>query len=196
VNGLIAGFRHDGLLFGDPGQGLPLAVYDLRRQNFADEKIKGLDYAFSYRWQTGASQFNAGIAGTQFFTFFQQIPGLTQTVPLLDTNYSIRQRIRGNLGWGLNDVRVQLFANYTGSYRNPNVTPTQEVESFTTVDLIADWKLPGSGILENTTLGVQVQNLFDEEPPFLRSGSNGNGFDAAVANAFGRQAIVSLRKVW
>jgi outer membrane receptor protein involved in Fe transport len=45
-------------------------------------------------------------------------------------------------------------------------------------------------------VSLQVQNLFDRDPPFLFSGSNGTGFDAAVANAFGRQAIISVRKAW
>lgn len=196
VTSLLTGFRHDGLLFGDPGQGLPLVVFDLRRQNFADELINGIDYAFSYRWETGASRLNVGIAGTQMMSFNQTIPGVSPNIQLIDTNYSIRQKVRGSFGWAFGDYRLQTFINHTGKYRNETVTPHQSVSSFTTVDLGGDWQLPHQGIFDNTTVSLQVQNLFDRDPPFLFSGSNGTGFDAAVANAFGRQAIVSVRKAW
>ena len=52
ITPMLAGFRHDGAIYPDVA-GLPTAVYDLRRQNFANERISGIDYSFGYQFNTG-----------------------------------------------------------------------------------------------------------------------------------------------
>jgi iron complex outermembrane receptor protein len=197
VQPLLAGFRHDGSVYPDDPN-LPSAVYDLRRQNFANEKINGLDYDLGYRFDTAYGKITADIAGTQFMTFYQQIPGSANIVPLLDTNYAVRSKIRGELGWSNADYAASLFVNYTGKYNDVAVSPFTQVGSFITTDVHIAWSLPQDGILSNLRLTLDANNLFDKRPPiYFTTGTNGIvGFDPGVASALGRVVSVGLHKSW
>jgi hypothetical protein len=46
-----------------------------RRQNFADEKIQGLDYNLEYRMRGTTGQWTFGLAGTHVMKFEQSVPG-------------------------------------------------------------------------------------------------------------------------
>jgi iron complex outermembrane receptor protein len=198
VQPLLAGFRHDGLLYPDVST-LPTAVYDLRRQNFANELINGLDYDIGYKFDLPQGSMNVDVAGTQFMTFYQKIPGVSQTVPLLDTDYAVRTKVRGQLGYTFHEYAASVFLNYTGKYRNQSVTPYQQVASFVTTDAHLAWSLPEeSGLLSNVQLTVDANNLFDKRPPiFFTSGNNGIvGFDPVAASPIGRLISVGIHKVW
>jgi len=195
---LLAGFRHDGLVYPDVPT-LPTAVYDLRRQNFANELINGLDYDFGYKFETGYGSVTADLAGTQFMTFYQQIPGVSRIVQLIDTDYAVRTKVRGQLGWSYRGYAASVFLNYTGKYRNQVVTPYQYVASFVTTDAHLAWTVSDQpGLLENLQLTVAANNLFDKRPPvYFTSGTNGIvGFDPAVASPVGRLISVGLHKSW
>jgi iron complex outermembrane receptor protein len=198
IQPLLAGFRHDGLLYPDVPT-LPTAVYDLRRQNFANELINGVDYNFGYQLDTGYGSLSTAIAGTQFMTFYQQIPGVPQVVQLIDTDYAVRTKVRGQLGWSYRDYAASVFLNYTGEYRNQSVTPYQYVASFVTTDVHLAWTVSDQpGLLDNLQLTVDANNLFDKRPPvYFTSGANGVvGFDPAVASPIGRLVSVGLHKLW
>ena len=197
IQPLLAGFRHDGLVYPDDPT-LPNAVYDLRRQNFANELINGIDYDIGYRFDTGHGVINTDLAGTQFLTFYQQIPGVAQLVQLIDTDYAVRTKLRGQVGWSYRGYAASLFLNYTGKYRNQSITPFQEVSAFITVDGHLAWSLPDEGVLKGTQLTLDGLNLFNRPPPvYYTSGTNGViGYDPAVASALGRVVSVGLHKSW
>ena len=194
VEPLLAGLRHDGLIY--PDVGLPLAIYDLRRQNFADETIQGIDYNVEYRLRNSIGQWNFGIAGTRMLKFDQNVPGVAETIELLNTNYSVRDKVRLQAGLVRGDFSAALFANHVGSYRNTGVTPVQRVSSFNTVDGHFAWKFPDGGVLGNTTLAIDVTNLFDRNPPVFYTGGSILGFDGNTANPLGRVISASLTKRW
>jgi iron complex outermembrane receptor protein len=197
IQPLLAGFRHDGVVYPDTPI-LPTAVYDLRRQNFANEKINGLDYDLGYRFETDYGSFNTDIAGTQFMTFYQKIPGVAQLVQLIDTNYAVRTRTRGQVGWSLGQFAASLFENYTGKYRNTATLSQGQVASFLTTDAHLAWSLPAGGILDEAQLTLDANNLFDKRPPvYFTTGTNGVvGFDPAASSALGRVVFVGLHKSW
>jgi iron complex outermembrane receptor protein len=197
VAALLDGFRTQGNTF-PSNAALPNAIYDLRRQNFADELINGIDYDFGYKFDTAIGKFLADVAGTQMLTFYQKIPGVSATVPLLNTDYAVRTKLRGTLGWTQGPWSASVFLNFTGGYQNLNVTPIQQVGSFETVDLRVGWWLPDEGLLKGTQLTVGIDNAFNRNPPvFYTSGTNGIiGFDSTVASALGRVVMVGLRKKW
>jgi len=197
IEPMLAGFRHQGQIYPDIST-LPSAVYDLRRQNFADEHIRGVDYDFGYIFNSSVGKFNVDVAGTQMTKFDQVIPGVSSPVQLLGTNYAIRTKLRTQLGWAQGDLAGSLFLNYTGGYSNANVTPIQTVSSFTTVDAHFAWSLHNQGMFGNTQLSFNVNNLMNKNPPvFYTSGTNGIiGFDPVAASPLGRVISVGLHKSW
>lgn len=185
------GMRHDGLSYPDVAA-LPTAIYDLRRQNFARQKINGIDFDAGYAFETGAGNFNVGAAGTWLWNFDQQINGSPVVTSRLNTGYAINFKTRGRLAWSDGNYDAALFVNYINSYTN--VVDKSRVSAFTTVDFHAGWKLPFGGIASNTQLTVDVSNLLDRDPPFFYDPSNqAYGFDPANASALGRVVSVGLR---
>ncbi|WP_165391003.1 TonB-dependent receptor domain-containing protein [Pseudoduganella lutea] len=194
VEPLLAGMRHDGLVY--PDVGLPYVVYDLRRQNFADEKIQGIDYSVEYQLRSAVGQWKFGLSGSHMMTFDQNVPGVADTIELLDTNYAVRNKVRLQAGLVRGDFSAALFANHVGTFRNTGVSPVQRVSSFNTVDGHFAWNFKDRGILDNTTLAIDVTNLFDRDPPVFYTGGSILGFDGNTANPLGRVVSVSLSKRW
>jgi iron complex outermembrane receptor protein len=55
------------------------------------------------------------------------------------------------------------------------------------------------GFGEDLSLGLELRNVLDEDPPYvnLAPGVNGSGgYDATAANPVGRLLALSLRKKW
>lgn len=195
---LLAGMRHDGQVYPDTST-LPTAVYDLRRQNFADEKIRGIDFDIGYSFRTGDGKVNLNLAGTRLLKFDQAVPGLTEKIELLGTNYAIKTKVRAQLGWSQGNLAGSVFLNHTGGYRNAIATGTQNVASFNTVDTNWAWTMPHSdGWLKGLKLTANVSNLFNRDAPvYYTSGNNGLiGYDATAASPLGRVVSLGLHKDW
>ncbi|WBO21950.1 TonB-dependent receptor domain-containing protein [Sphingomonas abietis] len=187
-----AGMRHDGLSYPDVTQ-LPTAIYDLRRQNFARQKIDGIDFDISYAFTRAYGSFNIGAAGTWLWKFDQKINGDTVTTSRLNTNYAVNFKARAHLGWAQGPFDATAFVNYINHYRNP--IDDSRVKAFTTVDFHGGWKLPLAGFARDTQLTVDVNNLFDKNPPYFYDAGNGAyGYDPTTASALGRVVSVGIRK--
>lgn len=197
IEPMLAGFRHDGAVYPDVAT-LPTAVYDLRRQNFANERISGVDFNVGYTFKNTLGKFNIDLAGTRMLNFKQYIPGVAEPFQRLDTNYAVKSKLRGSLGYSNASLNSSLFVNHSDGYRNSRVAPAQQIGSFTTVDAYLAWNLGMNGALKDTKLTFNVSNMFDRNPPvYFTSGENGiTGFDPSVASAVGRVVAISLNKRW
>jgi iron complex outermembrane receptor protein len=81
--------------------------------------------------------------------------------------------------------------NYVNDYKHTGVTPVRRIDSFTTVDLHVGYDL--SALSDGLSVALDVQNLADEEPPFVNIAG---GYDPQSASPIGRLVAVSLRKSW
>jgi iron complex outermembrane receptor protein len=198
IQPMLNGFRHDGQVYPDVSA-LPTAVYDLRRQNFADERIHGIDFDIGYGFRNDLGKWNLNLAGTRMLKFDQIVPGVAEKIDLLGTNYAIKTKARAQLGWSSGAFAGSVFYNYTGGYRNSISTGVQQVASFNTVDTNWAWSLPNTdGWLKGAKFTLNVSNLFDRDPPvYYTSGNNGLiGFDAQSASALGRVVSIGFHKDW
>jgi iron complex outermembrane receptor protein len=191
---LLEGLRHDGLVY--PDVGLPLAVYDLRRQNFANEKIQGIDFNLDYKLRSKLGQWNFNLSGTHLIKFEQNVPGIAAPIVLLGTNYAVQNKVRGQVGLGAGNFTGSVAINHVGSFNNTGVTPVQKVSSFNTVDSHLAWAFKDSGFLKDTTLAIDVSNIFDRNPPVFYTAGAVLGFDGNTANPLGRVISASLSKRW
>lgn len=170
-------------------------LLDQRLGNFGIRDTNGLDYSFNYNWDTDFGAVFAGLAGTYILEFN------TKLSPASDTTDSLRLGVpesafRATLGFIAGSVNVTSFVNYRSGITNTYNTPTglgvYEASSYVTVDLRAAWTLPFGGYAEGTELVLQVNDLFDEEPPFF-PGNDGIG---GPYNPIGRFIALNLRKTW
>ncbi|WP_267387226.1 TonB-dependent receptor [Sphingomonas sp. GC_Shp_3] len=152
---------------------------------------EGLDFQLSYR----LSHFNIATNGT-YFTRYRT--AVSTVAPFLDSVNTIfnppRFRSRSSVGYDNNGTSAVVFWNYTNSYKNNRVTPTQTVKDYSTFDLHVAHRFDGMLSDKNKlTLAVDVSNLFNVDPPFVNipeSPNGGGGFDPTVSNPIGR--IISI----
>ena len=85
-----------------------------------------------------------------------------------------------------------VFANYYGGYDNNTLTPVQEVPAHTEFDLALRYNIDGPfAMMDGVTLTLDVQDLFDNDPPYVQKGNL--AFDPKAHNAVGRTIAVGVR---
>jgi len=114
---------------------------------------------------------------------------------------------------GTAKIALDLFANYTGKYRNwiqtsvipvelgPNGNPVgggDPVRSDLTFDLHAAYTFKGD-FMTDSQIYIDVKNLFDRNPPFYNGNTTGAGgvgawgFNGFTSNLLGRIVAVGFR---
>ncbi len=168
-------------------------LLDLRLNNFGVRKTDGVDFTAGYRWPTSFGAIYAGVAGNYVVNFDTQLSPGSPVVNSLNQGVP-RSTVRLSLGADLGAVSVAGFVNTRAGIRNNFTTPTglssYRADAYTTVDLRAAWTLPDAGWTRGTVLALQVNDLFDQDPPFFPA-TDGIG---GAYNPIGRFVAVNLRK--
>ncbi len=148
------------------------AILDARKTNLANFNLSGLDFAASYILETGFGSIDFAFNGTYELTRNQQATPSSPYLDQISFNTS-RFRFRTTLGAQIGALRAQASLNHSGGYRlNPTVgvgTTQTSVSSYNTVDLFFKYDLKGEGALNGTSLTLNVNNLFDQDPPIYRA---------------------------
>lgn len=168
-------------------------LIDRRNGNFGVRDTSGLDFSVSYSPQTSFGSVIAAIAGNRVFTFDTQLSPTAAVSDSLKLGVP-KTTFRGTLGATAGPISAVTFINYrsgiTSTYPTPTGTALYSANSYTTVDLRLALRLPDVGLARDTELSLQINDLFDERPPFFPS-TDGIG---GIYNPIGRYAAVSLRK--
>ncbi|KQZ44540.1 TonB-dependent receptor domain-containing protein [Massilia sp. Root1485] len=166
--------------------------------NLGKSLARGVDFTASTRVPAGdLGDFGFGASGT-YFTKYQV--AVTSGAPLVDQLNRIynplRFKTRLSSTWNLDAWNANVYVNYQNAYDNNLAAPLQEVASQTTVDAQVAYRFD-AGFLKDTTLALNVNNLFDRRPPFVniaQSSNGGGGFDPTLTNPVGRIVSLSLNK--
>ena len=177
-------------------------IYDQRTANIAATTTSGVDLQLDYTTEFGAGQLGFSFSGTYLIDLEDRFTPSAPPLDRLNTFLNpIDLRFRAGLSWSTDRLNTTLFANYTDSYRNDQLTPAAKINSFTTIDWTIAYE-PGRAdtrsLIRNTKLSFGVVNLFDEDPPFV-DGSTGAfdvSFDARNASPFGRMISLQVTKNW
>ena len=170
---------------------------DGRNNNLGKSIAKGYDFAASYDWSvSGAGDFGVGVNGTYFTKYQVAITANAPLIDVLNTIYNpLRYKARGTFRWAQGPYLAVAYVNYVPSYDNNLITPLQKVAAYTTVDLHLGYTLPKLGSwTHETTIGLDVANLFNKKPPYVNiapSPNGGGGFDATVTNPIDRVIALS-----
>jgi len=170
-------------------------LLDFRQGNFGVRDTNGVDFDIGYRQPMKFGAIYAGVAGNYIFKFSTQ---LSPTAPISDSlQLGVPTvTVRGTLGVQAGVVGALAFLNYrggvTGLYATPTGTASYSSGAYTTVDLRFSVKLPNVGLAKGTELGVQINDLLDQTPPFFPAGSGIGG----AYNPIGRYVALNLRKAF
>ena len=176
---------------------------DGRPQNLGVSLMQGVDFNAEYGFAFMGGDLDLGIDGTYLTKFDLAI---TPNGVMLDKNDKIFNpldfKMRARASWTSGAIRLNAAINRVGEYTNDLVTPGQTVDAWTSVD-VGIAITPGDEMAHfldgGFTVGLDVRNLLDEEPPYVNLAPNVNGsggFDATASNPVGRVIGVSLRKKW
>jgi len=184
--------------------GLPLpanqieAILNLAVANFGAVEEEGLDVNASYQFGLGRGQVTLD-GGLTYLTKYsvQRVPG-DPFVDQLNT-FSNPNRLHGHVGaaWRRGPVQAALGVNYLGGYDNNLLPVTSKVSSWTTVDPHLGYTFPDAGGLRRgVSLILDVENLFDSDPPFVDNEDSKIGYDPEQGDPRGRTVSLTLRKTW
>lgn len=173
-------------------------LVDFRTGNFGILRVSGIDFALNYRRDTGFGSVDFGVNGNYQLKRESQV---TDTSPVVNdfTNGAGTSRLslQSMIGANIGSFRAQATWNHSGGYDiAPTAsTPVQDhVGSFDTINLFFKYDVPSeSGILRDLSFTLNVNNVFDQDPPvLLRNDQNENGY----ANGFtlGRLFILGVSK--
>jgi iron complex outermembrane receptor protein len=152
----------------------------------------------SYAFHNGLGGFNLGLSGTYLFRYELQRLAGDPFVDLLNASSNPNQfRARGTANWVNGPYRANLGVNYIGAYTNSFDGKT--IDRWITADIQLAYDFgQKSGPLKGLTASLDIENVTDEDPPFVNNGNEGAkiGYDPEAANARGRVISISLRKTW
>ena len=170
-------------------------VLDLRLNNFGSRKTDGLDFDVNYLWFTSFGTVFADLAGNYILNFDTQFSPAAPVSNSLDLGVP-QWTARASLGVNLGDISLAGFVNHRDGIRSTYTTPTgvssYQADGYTTVDLRASWTLPDAGWSRDTILSLQINDLFDQDPPFFPAADGIGG----AYNPIGRYIAVNLRRTF
>lgn len=176
-------------------------LIDGRAKNLGTTITRGLDLQATIPIRTAnIGDFRFNFTGSYYFVYktaLTQAGKPEEHVNEIDTPQKFR--FRSSLGWSKSGFDLTAYLNYINAYENNLSALQDKIHSFTSVDLSASYTIADNGgILGGVRLGLQVNNLFDRDPPFAdypaaNSGAGG-GYDAAVFSPVGRLVSISLNK--
>ena len=141
----------------------PYLLVDARRNNLGTVKTDGIDFGVRYSRETEAGELSAGIWGTYTLSRDVQAAEGAPTVDGLEFGTSQLQLV-ADFGWSKDNASLSMRINHTAGY---DASDNVSVDGFTTVDLSGRLTLPGNGWRDDTILSINVDNLFDEDPPYF-----------------------------
>ena len=167
-------------------------ILDLRQGNFGIRKTNGIDFDVRYRHTADFGTIFGGIAGNYILKYRTQLSPTSAVSNSLDAGIP-RTTLRTTLGFTAGPVTIVNFVNHrsgiTASFATPTGSSLYRSKSYTTADLRLSVKLPDTGFMKGTEIGLQINDLFDKTPPYF-PGTDGIG---GTYNAIGRYAAMSLR---
>lgn len=174
------------------------AIVDLRTNNNAITENTGIDLRATYDIEGSIGQFSIGLEANYIFDFAEAQFASSPLLDLVDTATNpIDLRLRSSVSWHSRGFGATAFVNYADSYTDPVSRPNRKINSWTTLDLQLsyDTKDRAGAWLDDFSVALNVQNLFDEDPPFLDNPA-GVGYDQENADLVGRLVSLQVRKSW
>lgn len=177
-------------------------IIDGRVNNVARTSVAGLESQVSYTFETNAGNFSLGFNANYLLNFKDVFLATLPLVEKVDTFQNpVDLRVRSSATWSRGGWNASAFVNFTDSYTNDRVDPEEGINSWTTVDAQVSYSFEerASRWLDGIRLSLSIQNLFDEDPPFVRAISGFQfsfGYDPTNAEPLGRFLAFELTKEW
>lgn len=149
----------------------PYALLDARRVNLGRVKTDGVDFNASLFRKTGFGSITANIGGAYLLSRTSEFLGVTTD----DLQYGFsRLNLSAGLGMSTGNFAANLSYNRNSGYDTAptGTSPAIHVEGFETVNLFFSYNVKGEGLAKDLSFTLNVNNVFDNDPPFSNSGNS------------------------
>ena len=174
---------------------------DGRNNNLGTSRTKGFDFQVDYTFDTADLGSFGFMLNGSYLTSYEL--SITSTAPLIDKLDLIfnplKLKARASVTWDYAALHGVLAVTHVGGYKNNAITPAEDVSTYSPVDLRLTYTVPEGGMLGGLTMGGEIRNMFDREPPYVNlapSVNGSGGYDATATNPIGRLFALTLTKTW
>jgi iron complex outermembrane receptor protein len=146
------------------------ALVNIDKQNLGDYYINGLDFKTHYSRQMSFGTLNFGVNASYDLQARSRSSYLVPFIDQLAANQT-KLRLQTTASLQFHQLFSQLTWDHTGGYTlNPAVgyVPQGSVSAFDVVDLFFRYDLNREGMLKDTSLTLNINNVFDTSPPEFR----------------------------
>jgi iron complex outermembrane receptor protein len=165
------------------------ALVDARRHNLGQIFDEGVDFGATYDWTDSWGNAEVGINGSTYTESNSQAYAGGPVTDRLASNTSL-YNFSAHIGGTVGPVTGRLTWNYSAGYRSTTTGPQTHIDAFSPVNLFVSYDLSDvQEAFDGATIGVNINNLFDIDPPFANTGSG-----VANGSTFGRYVSVHLSK--
>ncbi|MBO9713302.1 TonB-dependent receptor [Sphingomonas sp.] len=187
--------------FGGNATGLPggctsvpvTILIDARTRNVAKLNTNGIDLSASYGFALGPGHAELGTDATYVFRYLFDVPAGQRDYVNTAGNVP-HLKVRSSAGWSIGGFNATLFMDYISKSHDNRVAPSVPIKSYASFDLNLGYAFADTGLLGHTRLNLNVQNLFDRQPPFVDNTLY--GYDPQNYDLRGRFIRLSLTKGW
>lgn len=162
--------------FLQPGGPQVFEIIDFRLTNLGSAKIRGLDFSTSYTRPTSFGSIDISVNGSYALKNEQSSPGSQPADNLLTVPQLL---LSATVGANVGQLRAQATLNHRASYHTGTFTtafPQDSIGAFNVVNLFFRYDLQGEDWRKNLSFSLNVDNVFDTDPPEYRLRGNTNGF--------------------
>jgi len=173
-----------------------VAVVDSRLVNVASQTARGADINLGYK-------IDAALGGTFLFlngTYLDLTQRDTPQSPEQTLSglafYPPRFRVRAGVTWSPTSWAFTGTINYLARENNTQITPVQEVGSWTTIDASIRYTPTLSGTFAGLHLSIAVLNALNRNPPYVLTDIPGFNYDSSNTSPLGRFINLQVSKEW
>lgn len=172
------------------------AIVDSRNVNTGSLFVQGVDLQLGHRFELVGGRASVLLNGTFLLDYERRTTPLAPAVERVDTVGNPPDlRLRATASWDRGPIGATLSVNHVGAYLDDLSIEPRRVSSWTTFDLQLRVRLDAVRWFGGTQLALSIQNLFDDDPPFVNR-VGGQAYDAANADPIGRFVALQLIRSW
>jgi iron complex outermembrane receptor protein len=178
-----------------------VAILNNSYMNAAKQKIDGMDLTVDYKIAIGdRSSILLNVTGAWLWSK-QRLSSSSAYVNMAGIIFNPpRFKARASIGWTSGHFTSMLYGNHISSLKDTRSTPAAKVASQTTFDGSVRYKLPNkSGPFAQLSLILNVQNIFNQRPPYAAPTSGGLdyvNYDSTNFSPIGRFISLTVSKDW
>lgn len=176
-----------------------VAFIDNRNINVAVWAIEGIDARLAWNQSLGEDRSWGFEVSGSWLDSSQQLTADLPEVQLAGAVFNPpRYRARASGRVVADGFRASLTANYTGPLVDRRFAIEQRIEPGATVDLGLSYEITkGVGRDPGLTIAMNIQNLFDDEPPLIgQTGPTDTPYDSTNYSPIGRFVSFGIRGHW